>query len=203
MDYILNTIEILAILASAYSGIIEAKRNGFDFVGVFTVALVTAFGGGTLRDILLDRRPFYWIQNWEFLIYIFILSAIALALLRFNKDFSSRATLMVIDALGLGLFCASGVGLALAAKVPFFPAVLIGVITATFGGVLRDILCMQVPQLFQPTTPLYATCAFIGAWVYIAMYSLGSIRPLGLITCIVVTFFLRILAVRFNLKLPV
>jgi uncharacterized membrane protein YeiH len=202
MDYILNTIEILAILASAYSGIIEAKRNNFDFVGVFTVALVAALGGGTLRDVLLDRRPLYWIQNWEILIYIFILAAVGLLLLRFNRDFSSRTTLLVIDALGLGLFCASGVGLALAANVPFFPAVLIGVVTATFGGVLRDILCLQTPQLFQPTQPLYATCAFIGAWVYIAMYSVGTMRPLGLMTCIIVTFFLRILAVRFNLKLP-
>ena len=202
MEYVLNIIEILAVLTSAYSGIVEAKRNNLDFVGVLTVALVTAFGGGTLRDILLDRRPLYWIQNWEFLIYVFILAAVSLVLFRFNKDFSSGLTLLIIDALGLGLFCASGVGLALAMKTPIFAAALFGVITATFGGVLRDILCNQVPKLFQPTQPLYATCAFTGAWVYIAMYNLGTVRPLGLIVCISVTFLLRVLAVRFNLRLP-
>jgi uncharacterized membrane protein YeiH len=202
MEYVFNIIEILAVLTSAYSGIVEAKRNNLDFVGVLTVALVTAFGGGTLRDILLDRRPFYWIQNWDFLIYVFILAVISLVLFRFNKDFSSRLTLLIIDALGLGLFCASGVGLALAMKTPIFAAALFGVITATFGGVLRDVLCNQVPKLFQPTQPLYATCAFIGAWIYIAMYNLGTIRPLGLIVCITITFLLRVLAVRFDLRLP-
>jgi uncharacterized membrane protein YeiH len=138
MESFLFVIEILAVLAFAYSGVVEARRSGFDYVGVLTVAIVSAFGGGTLRDLLLDRHPLYWIEHWEFLIYIFVFSVAELVLLRFNKDFSSNKTLVLIDALGLGLFCASGVGIALALNTPAFPAVLIGVITATFGGVLRD-----------------------------------------------------------------
>lgn len=203
MESFLLVIEVLAILAFAYSGVIEARRNGFDYVGVLTVAIVTAFGGGTLRDVLLDRHPLYWIQHWEFLVYIFALTAVELILLRYNKDFSSNRTLMLIDALGLGLFCASGVGIALEMKIPLLPAALIGVITATFGGVLRDVLCNQKPQLFQPTEPLYATCAFLGAWSYILLHWLGFPPALALIVCIVVTFLLRVLAVRLNLRLPV
>ncbi len=88
----MRIIEILAVLAFAYEGVVEAGRSRFDFVGVLTIAIVSAFGGGTLRDLLLDRHPLYWIEHWEFLVYIFVLSAVALLLLRFNKDFSSRKT---------------------------------------------------------------------------------------------------------------
>jgi uncharacterized membrane protein YeiH len=201
MESFLSIIEILAVLAFAYSGVVIARQSGFDFVGVLTIALVSAFGGGTLRDVLLDRHPLYWIEHWEFLIYIFALSAVAALLLRFDKDFSSRKTFILIDALGLGLFTATGVATALGVGTPILPATLIGVITATFGGVLRDVLCDRKPQLFQPTEPIYATCAFLGAWSYILLHGLGFSHIFGLTICIAISFLLRVLAVRFNLKL--
>jgi len=199
MESFLHVIEVLAVLAFAYSGVIEARKSGFDYVGVLTIAAVAAFGGGTLRDLLLNRHPLYWIEHWEFLIYIFIFSGLELLLLRSDKDFSSAKTVMLIDALGLGLFCASGVGTALQMQVPILPAVLVGVITATFGGVLRDVLCDRKPQLFQPTEPIYATCAFLGAWSYILLHQFAP--AFALIVCIAVTFLLRVLAIRFNLRL--
>lgn len=202
MEALLSAIEITAILVFAYSGMIHARKSGFDYVGVLTIALVSAFGGGTLRDVLLGNYPLYWIAHWEFLIYVLLLSPIALFLLRFNKDFSSRRTLMLIDALGLGLFTASGVGIALKMRTPILPAAFIGVITATFGGVLRDILSNQKPQLFQPTEPLYATCAFAGACVYISMLLLQFPPTFALMICIAITFLLRVSAIAFNLRLP-
>jgi len=202
MEALLSVIEITAVLVFAYSGMIHARKSGYDYVGVLTIALVSAFGGGTLRDVLLGNHPLYWIAHWEFLIYVLLLSPIALLLLRFNQDFSSRRTLMLIDALGLGLFTASGVGIALEMKTPILPAAFIGVVTATFGGVLRDLLSNQKPQLFQPTEPLYATCAFVGAWIYISLLRLDVLPMFALIVCIVVTFLLRILAIVFNLRLP-
>jgi len=202
METMLSVIEITAILVFAYSGMIQARRSGFDYVGVLTVALVSAFGGGTLRDILLGNHPLYWITHWEFLLYVLLLSPVALFLLRFDKDFSSRRTLLLIDALGLGLFTASGVGIALAMKTPILPAAFIGVITATFGGVLRDILSTQKPQLFQPTEPLYATCSFAGAWIYILMVRLDFMPAFALIFCVAATFLLRALAIIFNVRLP-
>src|SRR4051794_169457 len=93
----------------------------------------------------------------------------------------SRRTLLFIDALGLGLFTASGTGIALEMKTAILPAAFIGVITATFGGVLRDVLCNEKPLLFQPTEPLYATCAFAGAWIYILMLGLHSLPTLALL----------------------
>ena len=202
MKTALYGIEIAAILVYAYSGMVHARKSGFDYIGVVTIALVTALGGGTLRDVLLGNHPLYWIAHWEFLIYILLLSPIALFLLRFKKDFSSGRLLMFIDALGLGLFTASGTGIALEMKTPILPAAFVGVITATFGGVLRDVLCNEKPELFQPTEPLYATCAFAGAWIYILMLRLEVVPTFALLACIAVTFLFRTLAIVFKLKLP-
>jgi uncharacterized membrane protein YeiH len=203
METLLSVIEVTAILVFAYSGMIHARKSGFDYVGVLTIALVSAFGGGTIRDVLLGNHPLYWVAHWEFLIYVILLSPIELFLSRLNKDLSSRGMLMVIDALGLGLFTASGVGIALHMQTPVLPAIFIGVITATFGGVLRDILSNQKPQLFQPTEPLYATCSFVGACVYISMIALGSLPTVALTLCIIATVLLRILSVRFDVRLPI
>src|ERR1044071_3008055 len=163
METLLYVIEVTAILVFAYSGLAHARRTGFDLVGVLTIGIVTAFGGGTIRDVLLGNHPLYWITHWEFLVFIMLLLPVELILLRLDRDLSGGRLLTVIDALGLGLFTASGVGVALSMNTPALPAAFIGVVTATFGGVIRDILCDQKPQLFLPTEPLYATCAFAGA----------------------------------------
>lgn len=207
MKTALYIIEIAAILVYAYSGMVHARRSGYDYIGVLTIALVTALGGGTLRDVILGNHPLYWIAHWEFLIYILLLSPVALFFLRLKRDFSNRSEpdghfLLFIDALGLGLFTASGTAIALQMNTPLLPAAFIGVITATFGGVLRDVLCNEKPELFQPTEPLYATCAFAGAWVYILMVRLEFAPTFALLVCIAVTFLFRTLAVVFNLKLP-
>ncbi len=198
----LSIIEIAAVLVFAYTGMTQARRSGFDYVGVLTIALVSAFGGGTLRDLLLGNHPLYWIAHWEFIIYIVLLSPVALLLLHFQKDFSSQRALLFIDALGLGLFTASGVAIALKMQTPLLPAAFIGVITGTFGGVLRDVLSNEKPQLFQPTEPLYATCAFVGAWVYIGMVRLELFPTAALLVCVGVTFLLRVLAILFKVRLP-
>src|SRR5690349_15054350 len=111
METVLYVIEVTAILAFGYSGLVHARRAGFDLVGVLTIGIVTAFGGGTIRDVLLGNHPLYWISHWEFLILIILLLPIELILLRFDRDLSGGRALIVIDALGLGLFTASGVGI--------------------------------------------------------------------------------------------
>ena len=202
METLLYVIEVTAILVFAYSGLAHARRAGFDLVGVLTIGIVTAFGGGTIRDVLLGNHPLYWITHWEFLIFIMLLLPVELILLRLDRDLSGRRVLTVIDALGLGLFTASGVGIALSMNTPALPAAFIGVVTATFGGVVRDLLCDQKPQLFLPTEPLYATCAFLGAWAYIVLVKLDAAPTAALIACIVTVFILRILSVRFEIRLP-
>jgi uncharacterized membrane protein YeiH len=201
METLLYVIEVTAILVFAYSGLVQARRSGFDLVGMLTIGFVTAFGGGTIRDVLLGNHPLYWIVHWEFLILIILLLPIELALVRSNRDISGGRVLMVIDALGLGLFTASGVGIALFMNTPALPAAFIGVVTATFGGVVRDLLCNQKPQLFLPTEPLYATCSFLGAWIYIGLIKLGVAPAAAIFSCIASVFLLRILAIRFDVRL--
>ena len=201
METLLYVIEVTAILVFAYSGLVHARRSGFDLVGVLTIGFVTAFGGGTIRDVLLGNHPLYWIVHWEFLVLIILLLPVELLLLRLNREISGGRVLMFIDALGLGLFTASGVGIALSTNTPALPAAFIGVVTGTFGGVVRDLLCNEKPQLFLSTEPLYATCAFVGAWIYIGLVNLGVAPIAAIFACIVSVVLLRILAIRFDVRL--
>jgi uncharacterized membrane protein YeiH len=202
METLLYVIEVAAILVFAYSGLVQARRSGFDLIGVLTIGFVTAFGGGTIRDVLLGNHPLYWIVHWEFLILIILLLPAELILIWLNRDLSRGRVMLVIDALGLGLFTASGVGIALSMNTPALAAAFIGVVTATFGGVVRDLLCNQKPQLFLPTEPLYATCSLLGAWVYIALIKFDVAPTAAIISCVVAVFLFRLVAVRFKIKLP-
>jgi uncharacterized membrane protein YeiH len=201
MESLLHIIEITAILVFAYSGLVRARQHGFDLVGMLTIAIVTAFGGGTIRDLLLGNHPLYWIVHWQFLVLIVLLIPVELLLLRLDRDISGGRVLMVIDALGLGLFTASGVSIALLLNTPLVPAAFIGVVTATFGGVVRDLLCNEKPQLFLPTEPLYATCSLAGAWIYIGLIRFDVSATASLVTCIASVFLLRLLAIKFDVKL--
>lgn len=165
---LITIIEIVAILVGAFSGFIEARRKRMDLVGVFTVAFITAFGGGTLRDILLDRRPLFWVLHQEYAILIFILALVAAPLMRTLRQILSERLIVVADAIGLGLFAVAGVSQAQAVHMPVFIASMMGVITGIFGGVLRDIVCNEVPMVFRDGKP-YAICAFFGCWMYIGL----------------------------------
>lgn len=201
MDFVIGIIEFLAILTFAYTGLVEARKKDMDFVGACTLALVTAFGGGTVRDVLLNRRPLYWVEHYEYTIIIFVLSGIFLWLFRSNRGFFNDKLINTIDALGLGLFSASGVAIALENKIPVFPASLIGVITAVAGGVIRDVFCNEIPSIFQRVR-LYVTCAFLGIWVYIALDYFRFSSIICLLSCTLVTFLLRMAALKFDVRLP-
>lgn len=169
---LIKIIEILAILVGAFSGFIEARSKKMDVVGVFTVAFITAFGGGTLRDILLDKRPLFWVTHQEYAILIFVLALIAAPTIRTLRKIVSERLIVVADAMGLGLFSIAGVSEALAAGMPLFIASMMGVITGIFGGVLRDIVCNEIPMVLRDGRP-YAICAFAGCWVYLLMQKTG------------------------------
>src|SRR5450830_2028025 len=165
---LITLIEILAILVGAFSGFIEARRKRMDLVGVFTVAFITAFGGGTLRDILLDHRPLFWVTHQEYAILIFVLALGASPLIRAMRQIVSERLIVIADAIGLGLFAIAGVAEALRAGMPLFIASMMGVITGIFGGVLRDIVCNEVPMVLRDGKP-YAICAFFGTWLFIGL----------------------------------
>ena len=158
----LKLIEVLGILAFSMTGIFEARRLKMDIVGTYSVAMITAFGGGTLRDLFLQRYPLFWIHDWPYGVVILILSVVSVAILRQIKDRKSKGLILAVticDALGLGLFSVLGAVYSLQAYPGlFFIAVIMGVITGCFGGVIRDIIGNKVPTVFQKSQ-LYATCS--------------------------------------------
>lgn len=200
---ILKFIEIAGIIAFAITGIIEARRKQMDFIGTYSVAMITAFGGGTIRDLLINRYPLFWIENYTYPLLILLLSFISIFILRKQSSFGRTVLfiLNILDALALGLFSAVGTSYALNAGIFWFIAVLIGVVTGVFGGVLRDIICNEVPVVFTQSQ-LYATCSFIGAFVFAQLmnYFPGDfVSPL--IVCIVLTSALRFISIKYNIKL--
>lgn len=196
-----TAVEVLATLAFALSGMLEAARKRLDVVGVCVVAGLAAFGGGTLRDILLDRRPFFWVQHAVWLWALLALCAIAMLTLRSHHfELTERAVLWP-DALGLGLFSASGTQIALDMQMPAVVAVLMGVITAVFGGVLRDIVCNEIPSAFRDHR-FYAVCAFIGTWILVVAQALNAPDWLGLTAAAATTVTLRGLALWSGYRLP-
>jgi uncharacterized membrane protein YeiH len=199
LDPIVNVITVLGLAAFTISGVIEARRKDMDVFGSMSVAFITAFGGGTVRDVLLGRYPLFWVENQWYAISIFALAASVYYSARFVK--LPASAILIPDALGLGLFSVTGADYALAAHSSYFIASLLAVITAVFGGVLRDVICNEIPTVFA-RTQLYATCALAGAWTYILLDHLHAYAAWSLPAGVAATFLLRMAAVRFDLRLP-
>ncbi len=196
---LLPIIENIGLMAFAMSGIIEARRKRFDLVGVYAVALCTAFGGGTLRDLLLDRKPILWVNDPVYALAIFGLAVGAIFLPAFAR--LRERYLQLPDAIGLGLFSITGTGYALEGGISLFVAILMGVITGTFGGVLRDIICNELPSIFR-RTELYATCSFLGSLVYAVLLKTDFNSGIAAGSGVAVVIVARLIAIRYSIKLP-
>jgi uncharacterized membrane protein YeiH len=193
--------EIIGTLAFALSGLIEAARKRLDLVGMAMVSGLAAFGGGTLRDILLDRRPFFWVEN-EIWVWVLILICIgALLFLRSRHLEPTERAMQWPDAIGLGAFTAGGTQLALDAGVPAVISVIMGVLTAIFGGVLRDIVVNEIPKAFSDHVP-YAVIAFTGGWVVVGLNAVNVDAFVAVAIGSVFTIVVRVLALLFGWRLP-
>ncbi len=194
-------IEAVAIVAFALSGLIEAARKRLDAVGVVVVAGLTAFGGGTLRDVLLDRRPFFWVQHAHWLWALLALCGAAMLFMRGRHIAPTERAMQWPDALGLGLFAASGTQIALDLQMPAIVAVLMGMVTAVFGGVLRDVVCNEIPRAFSDHRP-YAVCAFAGGWVLVGANAVGLSPEAALALAALAAGLLRVAALLSGYTLP-
>jgi len=203
MNTFIKTIEILGIIAFALTGIYEARKKGMDLIGVYSVGMITAFGGGSLRDIILNRHPLFWIEHYGYTLLLLGLSIVSAATIKTLFDKKSMVTIVLtLDALGLGFFSASGASVADKLGCAAYVSSLLGVATGVFGGVMRDIICNEIPTVFQ-RTELYATCAFVGAWSYLLVIRAGGHEIVAVISCIGVSFVLRMLAIKYKIKLPI
>lgn len=201
VSYGTQAFEIIGTLAFALSGLIEAARKKLDIVGMAIVTSLAAFGGGTLRDILLDRRPFFWVQNEIWIWVILIMCALALLFMRARHIELTERTMQWPDALGLGIFAASGTQIAITAGMTPIIAVVMGVITPVFGGVLRDVVVNEIPRAFNDHQP-YAVIAFAGGWLVVWLNILGWPAFWAIAVSALAITVLRLLAVVLSWRLP-
>ncbi len=189
----------MGVAVGAISGTLEARSKQMDIFGATTVAVVTALGGGTLRDLLLQHGPVFWVHDVMPLIV-----AISAALITFvaasSPGKSARNALLIADAGALALFTVVGTEKALAAHVAPIVALVMGVITGVAGGIFRDILCNVIPMVLR--RDIYATACIAGGALYLAMHAAGMPQEVVSVSTIITIFVIRIVVLRWKLSLP-
>ncbi len=190
---------MVGVVVFAISGALTASRKQLDLGGFALIATVTAIGGGTLRDLLTGTRPVFWIVEP---VYPVICATVAVAIFFTAPLFESRLrALLWADALGLALFCVTGSENALHQGVPPVAAIIMGVITATFGGIVRDVFCNEVPLILR--REIYATAALAGAGIYVALRGLDADRLWASLIAFSICFLIRAVAISRGLSLPI
>jgi uncharacterized membrane protein YeiH len=196
----LHLIGLAGVSVFAVSGALSAGRKGFDLLGVAIIALATAIGGGTVRDLLLDRHPIFWIADSTYLLVTFVSAAFTVLYVRFRHP--PYRALLIADALGLGFFTISGAQVAEAKGHSALIVIIMGTITGAFGGLIRDVLSAEVPLLLR-RGELYATAAIVGSAVYVAISAASVSRPWSSVIGVAVVIAIRFAAIRWKLHLPV
>lgn len=194
---LITVLEVLGTFSFALSGIRMASGKQIDWFGAYIIGLVTSIGGGTLRDLLLQVRPFWMLDVKYFLTTGFALFAF---LVFKEKILKWGNTLFLFDTVGLGLFTIVGINKSLQAGLPFWVCIVMGTITGTFGGVVRDVLINQVPLVFRKE--VYALACVAGGLIYWCCIQLDISEELNEIIAAVSVIIIRFLAVRFQIHLP-
>lgn len=216
-----NTLNLLvffvqwaAIILSTLTGLYAARKHGLDFYGSLVIAFVVALGGGTIRDVLLGRYPIFWLAQPVYAVTVIVIALLSILVGREAKRSQTVARVvqpveriagdqsrvyLIIDSLALGLWAYLGTIYALQVGAPPVVAPIMGVITASFGGVLRDVFFARVPQSFMPSQ-LYAAAAAAGAIVYVLLWELGANSTVSFLVCFLLTFIIRTASVRFNIR---
>lgn len=195
---IFAALNVIGLFVFAISGALTALRNDMDVFGVAMIAFVTGVGGGTIRDVLLGSFPVWWIAAPS---AVFIcLAGAAVATAAQPLIHSRLKTLIWADAMGLAVFSVLGAQAALAANAPAVIAIFMGAVTATFGGVVRDVLLNEPPLILKQD--IYATAALIGAGVYVGLIAAGLSESPAAIVAALATFAIRAAAIVFNIPSP-
>jgi uncharacterized membrane protein YeiH len=199
MDFsIVYSLEMLGTAAFAVSGALAASRKNMDIFGFCVLALMPAVGGGTIRDIIIDRSPVFWIADNRY-VAVAIIAALVVFFTTYRPG-SRRRILVWMDALGLALFAALGTEICLESDTGPLVAVMLGVTTAVTGGMIRDVICNEIPLILS--REIYATAAFAAAVCYVLADKAGLGGQLPLVMAVVVGFTIRALAILYDWSLP-
>lgn len=194
----LEYVSLVAIAAWAMTAALAAGRRNMDWFGVCVLACVTALGGGTLRDTLLGHYPLIWVENPYLLLLCCGAALVTIAAARFMH--ALRWPFLLLDAIGLVVFTIAGCDVALEMGQPPIIVIVAGMITGIAGGILRDILCTDVPLVFS--SELYATVSIVTGVVYFAGLQFGFPQDFVIIAAAAIGFTLRVLAIVFKLAMP-
>jgi len=195
-----SLLEHFGVAVGAITGALAARGKRVDLFGVLVLALVAAFGGGTIRDVTLGDHPIFWVRDGSFVITGTATAIITFFIARVREI--PRNVLLVADALTLAFFTALGAEKALAHDVAPQIAIVMGVITGVAGGMCRDVLMSEIPLVFRREIHLYATASAVGAGCFIAMRHWLPERTTALLAGTVVTLVLRLAGIRWRLGLP-
>jgi uncharacterized membrane protein YeiH len=199
LNLLIELLDYFGIIVFAISGALAAARARMDVVGFALLGVVTGIGGGSIRDILLGRLPVFWIEQPQ---YIVICVVAAIATFVSVPIIVSRLRLLLwADAVGLAVFAVLGAQTALAADVPWIIAALLGVVSATFGGLIRDIICRETPLILLKE--IYVTAALVGALLYVSLIEFAVTPGVAMLAGCATTFAVRGLALVYSLSLPV
>ncbi len=194
----LHIIDIFGTFSFAVSGAFFAMEKKLDPFGVIILSFVTAIGGGTLRDVMIGNLPVGWLRNETATITILIAAIASMFFEARLRKFTT--TLFLFDALGLGLFTIVGIEKAIELHFSIGVCIALGTITASFGGVIRDVLLNNVPLVFRKE--IYAMASIIGGLIYFAMKKINIDEHISKIVCILLIFAIRLVAVKYKLGLP-
>lgn len=197
---LLYWLDLIGVAVFAVSGALAAGDKNMDWVGVVVLAFVTSVGGGTLRDILLNRGTVFWIENHDYIWAILSASAFTIIYTRFFKP--PVNTLLTADAFGLALFTIVGAQIAENAGVSAPIIVIMAIITGSFGGVIRDIFTDEIPLLFRADQPLYSTASLAGVLVYLGLQEIGLTTLLASLIGMSVIAVIRLCAIFWKITLP-
>jgi uncharacterized membrane protein YeiH len=196
---LLRLTDLMGVAVFAVSGALAAGRKSLDLLGVVVIATVTAIGGGTTRDVLLDRHPVFWIADPA---YLAVIAVVALGTVAWYRRYRVPGdALAIADALGLAFFVIGGAQIAEALALPAISVIVMGVITGTFGGVVRDVLTNEIPLIFR-RGELYATTAIAGVAGYLLLAQ-ALPRPAAALMGMAIIVGLRLASILWGLRLPV
>ncbi|TXN36220.1 trimeric intracellular cation channel family protein [Flagellimonas hymeniacidonis] len=193
-----QTIDILGTVAFALSGVLVAMEKRLDMFGVLIIAFVTAIGGGTLRDLLIGNTPVVWMRDLTYVSTIFITVVFGILFVKQLKYL--RKSLFLFDTIGIGLYTMVGIEKGLQAELSPIMCIALGTITASFGGVIRDILCNEIPVIFRKE--IYATACILGGASYFLFTQFPIQESYAYVLAITIVIVLRLLAVKFDIRLP-
>lgn len=191
-------LDLLGTVAFAISGALAAMNRRLDLFGIFIIAFVTAIGGGTVRDILIGSTPVTWMEN---IVYIYLIGVVTIFAIIFRQKLDHlKKSLFLFDTIGLGVFTITGVEMGVQNDLNPIISIAIGAMTGTFGGVIRDILCNEIPVIFRKE--IYATACIVGGLAFVLLHELGVGTDIIYIVTSLTVIIIRLVVVKYHISLP-